>query len=457
MPELAGADLRAASSRWVEATLGLFFPPHQWPELERGLQLAAARLGLPHATACAQQAVAGRLGEAQRRVLAECLTIGETYFFREPLVFEQLARQVLAPLIAARRAGTRHLRLWSAACSTGEEPYSLAMLLATLLPDWRDWNISILATDLNPAALAKGRTGSYGPWSLRGALPPAARAFLPTGADGRFEVDAQLRRLVRFAPLNLAGDAFPSATTGTLAMDLVLCRNVLIYFEPTRALEVLARLGGALAHDGWLVTTPLELPHGPVPGLSTVAGSPLAALRPRAAVQARPAAPAQEPAGQVQAALPVQPPLLQGQMQPPQAAGSPAPSAAGLREQARACADAGALEAAEALCRQALAHDSLDAAATYLLASILLERGALAPAAAALRRTLYLDPQHVPARLALGTLSLQRGQARAGRRQLSRAQAQLAACDAGAVLPGGGGFTAGELEAILLRTRAATP
>lgn len=289
MPEAQRVDPAppwGAAARRIEAALGLDFGPQQQAELQRGLAVAAQRLGLASAADCAARVLAGPLDAQVQQVLVEALVVGETYFFRDPALFDALAREVLQPLIERRRAGTRHLRLWSAGCASGEEAYSLAMLVAGLLPDWRAWNISILATDIDRAALARARRGSYGSWSLRADLPPSARRFLLPAEAGRWQVDPQLARLVRFAPLNLAAADWPAGTTG---MDLILCRNVLMYFAPARSRLALGRLGQALAADGWLVTGSVDVPAGELPALTRATTGSLPALR------RLPAAPAATP------------------------------------------------------------------------------------------------------------------------------------------------------------------
>jgi chemotaxis protein methyltransferase CheR len=460
------ARLWGDTARWVEARLGLYFTPHQWPALERGLQAAACRLDLAGAAACAERALGDGLDALQQQVLAECLTVGETYFFRDPGVFEQLATQVLAPLVARRRQGTRQLRLWSAGCASGEEAWSLAMLVAGLLPEWRDWNLSILATDINAAALQRARAGAYGRWSVRGSLPPAAQRFLRLGRDGRHHVDAELRRIVHFAPLNLAADGYPSAATRTTAMDLVLCRNVLIYFEPGRAQAVLARLGQCLVDDGWLVTGSVEVPRARVPGLRPVRLGEVHALRRGEPAGAAPAAPAPRAVSPQRTRPPMAPPEAQREgraaTRTPAAAEAPPAAAPGtparaLAEEARALANAGELAAAERLCRQGIAQDKLDADWTYLLATILSERGDREGASVALRRTLYLQPEHLLARFALGSLALRDGRVQAGRSHFTRVLARLAACPDGQVVQGSGGLTAGELQAMIRRASSAAP
>jgi chemotaxis protein methyltransferase CheR len=442
----------ADAARSIEAGLGLHFPPRLWPELRRGLGAAAGRLGLPDAEACARRIAAGRIGPAEQEIVAECLTVGESYFFRDAPFLEQLARQVLQPLIAERRQRSRHLRLWSAGCASGEEPYSLAMLLAAMLPDWREWSISILATDVNGAALERARIGAYGSWSLRHGIPPQYAPFFQAGSDGRQYVDPSLRRLVRFAALNLASPEYPSVQTQTTAMDLVLCRNVLIYFEPGRVPQVLARLGRALAPQGWLVTGPVELPPGGVPGLAVTRKAGLFALRLQPPPASEPAAaPAPAPAP---APLAAATPSLEAE--PPAVAASPEPPPATLLEEARRQANLGDLPAGERLCREAMRQDKLDPGASYLLATILMEAGARVDAIAALRRTLYLDPRHVLARFALGRLELAEGRSEQAQRHLARALAQLEEQGCDEVLAGSGGLTARELRDAIRRLRDAS-
>ncbi|MBN1966610.1 MAG: protein-glutamate O-methyltransferase, partial [Anaerolineae bacterium] len=131
----------------------------------------------------------------------EVITIGETYFFRNQAHFNALREQVLPELIARRRAqGTLYLRLWSAGCATGEEAYSLAMLLHDLLPDRATWHISILGTDISLGNLERARRGLYRPWSFRSETPPDLQARWFTPAGDHVELDPAIRRMVTFAP-----------------------------------------------------------------------------------------------------------------------------------------------------------------------------------------------------------------------------------------------------------------
>jgi chemotaxis protein methyltransferase CheR len=243
----------------VAARLGLAFPARRGADLERGVARAARAAGFrnvgPYLAWLRPQP-----GDSPAwRRLAGQLTVGESYFFRDAAAHEALSREVLLPLIARRRArGVRRLRLWSAGCSTGEEPYTLAMLLHRLLHDLADWAVTILATDVDPDALETARRGLYRAWSLRETPEWARRRFFRARGRERYELDAEIRRMVALAPLNLSSDAYPSAVTGTGAMDVILCRNVLMYFTPEAQKATVRRLQRALVDGGWLIVGPAE-------------------------------------------------------------------------------------------------------------------------------------------------------------------------------------------------------
>jgi chemotaxis protein methyltransferase CheR len=192
------------------------------------------------------------------QTVVAALTIGETNFFRQPGWFSQLEQQVLGPAIERRRAsGPKHLRIWSAGCATGEEAYSLAMLVARLLRGTQGWSISIVGTDLNTAALGEARRGVYREWSLRDVDAATRLLHFQRLASGRFELAPATRALVRFQTLNLAADE-PWTDPRLSNLDLIVCRNVLMYLSPERQRAVAQRLIASLAPDGWIATAPAE-------------------------------------------------------------------------------------------------------------------------------------------------------------------------------------------------------
>jgi chemotaxis protein methyltransferase CheR len=240
----------------VREVSGLELPAARRPDLRRAVERSLAATGLADADALHRH-LRGAAGRAALEAFVGDLTVGETHFFRNRPQFEALERHILPEVIERRRA-TRRLRLWSAACSTGEEPYSLAMLVDRLLPDRSGWDVRILATDINRAALERARRGRYGAWSFREVPAEVASSFF-VRRDGTFEVAGRIREAVTFAHLNLADDCWPSAATHTVELDLILCRNVLIYFGEDLTRRVAAKLHGALADGGWLLVAPAEL------------------------------------------------------------------------------------------------------------------------------------------------------------------------------------------------------
>jgi len=437
----------AQAQALVASRLGLSFPQARRADLERGLA-RALRGAHVHALDpyLARLAVAPDDDPEWRRLAAH-LTVGETYFFRDAAAFQALERDVLLELIADRRArGLRRLRLWSAACATGEEAYTLAMLLDRSLPDLSDWTLTILATDVSPRRLEAARRGRYREWSLR-ETPEWVRQryFTPVG-DGEFELDARIRSMVTFAPLNLAADDYPSVLTNTTAMDVVLCRNAIMYFTAEAQRATAARLARALAPGGWLAlgaaeaSSELLAPLVPA-GLPDVVFYRRPAFR-AAAVSAPAPGPSVAPPSPSAPAVP-RPAALPPVPAPAKRPGSEAAMAHLAR--ARALADQGSLDEARRQCESALARNRLDLEAHLLLAAIQQERGEIHAALDALRRAVYLAPDSAPAHFLTGTLLMRRGERRRGRRALETALGLLEGVPRDEVLPGGDGLTAGRL------------
>jgi chemotaxis protein methyltransferase CheR len=245
-------------SDFIARETGLHFPPERRPDLQRGLADAAAELGFVNAAACARWLLSDRITQPQLDTVASHLTIGETYFFRDRKTFDALRNHLLPQLVARRRGQEQRLRLWSAACSTGEEAYSLAIAVQQALPDWKDWNISILGSDINTRFLQKAVRGVYGDWSFRDAPPELKERYFTRIANGRYEIAPNVRGCVKFAQLNLAQDGIPSLATDTNAMDIIFCRNVLLYFTPLQARKLVGKLRHALLDDGWLAVSATE-------------------------------------------------------------------------------------------------------------------------------------------------------------------------------------------------------
>ncbi|MEC4983418.1 MAG: CheR family methyltransferase [Oscillatoria sp. PMC 1068.18] len=185
------------------------------------------------------------------------LTTTESYFFRDRGQLNLLQEKILPELIQKQKA-TKKLKIWSAGCSTGEEPFSLAMILKQILPNLADWQISILGTDINREALTKAKKGFYTSWSFRLVEPQIVQDYFQRVRQG-FQLRDEIRQLVKFENLNLVTAQFNRANDHILDVDLILCRNVFIYFEKEAIAAVLAKFHQSLKPGGYLLTGHAEL------------------------------------------------------------------------------------------------------------------------------------------------------------------------------------------------------
>lgn len=206
------------------------------------------------------------LSEREWRELALLLTIGETFFFRDIGQITLLKNRILPELIEQKKAryatgeAKPSLRIWSAGCSTGEEPHSLAILVKELIPDLDNWDVLILGTDLNQESIEKAKRGIYDSWSFRMVKPQLQRRYFYQHKTN-WEIDEQIRRMVTFRSGNLLKDSFPSPTSDIHSMDIILCRNVFIYFDSKAISVVLEKFHNTLRRGGYLIAGHTEL-HG---------------------------------------------------------------------------------------------------------------------------------------------------------------------------------------------------
>ena len=246
-------------SQFVAAKTALHFAPERWGELEHKVSAAAKEFGFTGKEEFIQWLVSSSLTSGQLDMLASYLTIHETYFWREPQVFDALLAHVLPALVRSRENNSRCIRIWSAGCASGEEPYSIAIALCRAISVLKDWHITILATDINTCILNKAMAGVYSPWSFRNAPSWLKEGYFHCKVDGSLEILPEIRKMVSFAYLNLAEDIYPSALNNTSAMDIIFCRNVLMYFVSERARQVGQGLYRSIEEGGWLMVGASEL------------------------------------------------------------------------------------------------------------------------------------------------------------------------------------------------------
>jgi chemotaxis protein methyltransferase CheR len=424
----------------LQQVSGLELPEARRPDLQRAVNRALVATGLGDADALYRH-LRDRAGRPALEAFVGDLTIGETHFFRNRPQFRALERHILPELIERRR-GSRRLRVWSAACSTGEEPYSLAILLERLLPDRARWDVRILATDINRAALERARRGQYGTWSFRDVPDDVASAFFVR--DGAtLEVAGRIREAVSFAHLNLAADTWPSAATATLDLDLVLCRNVLIYFGDDLSHQVAGRLHGALADGGWLLVAPAELSQAVFRHFAVVNLDGAVAYR-----KPPPAIPTTGPPAPSGVVHSPQPRPEEAERLEALAEAEPADGRAPLLA-ARIHLDRLELDRAEWWAGVACQRDPLSAPAHHLRGLALQEAGRLEEALAALRRSVFLDPGSVLGQLALAGLLARLGEPARARGALRAAAAIVDAADPSEPVDGHEELPAGRVRDLI--------
>ena len=420
-------------------------------------------------------------GAGEWAALEAEITIGETFFFRYAEQFAALRETILPGLVAAR--GTeRTLRVWSAGCSTGAEPYSVAILLHQLLgPALPDWRVSVVGTDISIAALATARAAEFGRWALR-TLPVEERvryfhrvpASPGATREGGYALRPEFRRMVRFERQNLMSLLDSSMPDGFDGFDLILCRNVLIYFHAETVAGIVRALGRRLRPGGWLLIGHAE-PHPAFAGWLEAVNLPgtVAYRRPPESAPAPPPETRGEPAPSAPIAEtspfefgPAADALLEASgasavaeiVRPTSAATAaapidPAPAVVTTPEAAaedvalavRELADAGDTGAAWRLLRDALAVRPTDPALRLYEGLLALGFGREAEAERAFRGALYLDRGYVMAHYHLGLLLGSLGRSADARRALDNAVVLSQALPPDAPLPEGDGACAGEI------------
>jgi len=229
----------------VSKHTGNVVSPSQAYLVESRLKPVAERAGIDNIDALVAELRRSHLSPLHQQV-AEAMTINETHFFRDPDLFESIADQVVPQLIESRKS-TRSLRIWCAACSSGQEPYTLAILLHSRFPQLSSWDIQITATDYSQEILAKAEAGTYSQFEVNRGLPASLLVRSFDRSDLNWVVKPEIRKRVKFRQLNLM-----SPLMFQEQFDIVLLRNVLIYFDTTDKTDILTRIRRVMSPEGYL-------------------------------------------------------------------------------------------------------------------------------------------------------------------------------------------------------------
>ncbi|MGA1864536.1 MAG: CheR family methyltransferase [bacterium] len=262
--------LIAQFSELITSHLGLFYPKNRWRDLLRNMDTVSKELGFEKVESCVRSLLSSPLTDKKIDVLIRHLTIGETFFFRDSCVFQAVKDTILPELICSRDKRGRNINIWSAGCCTGEEPYSIAMLIDQMIPSWEEWKITVLATDLNAEFLRKAGRGVYTNWSFRNAPLWIKTRYFKNSGDNCFELSPRIRKMVTFSQLNLASKNYSSVLYKAEEMDVIFCRNVLMYFSSELREQIINNFMKILVDGSWLILSPSEVPFINHPGLTPV-------------------------------------------------------------------------------------------------------------------------------------------------------------------------------------------
>jgi len=451
--------------------LGLHFPKARWLDLERGVCGAAQESGWRHEVdGYVRELLSPALTKKRLEILASRLTVGETYFFREKCSLEVLERKIVPELIRERAGSGKAIKIWSAGCATGEEPYSVAIVLSKLT-GLRESNVEILATDLNSKALLKASEGIYGEWSFRGTPPGVRRAYFEAVEKDRWAIIPAIKKMVTFTQLNLVDDSYPPVSNCPDGLDVIFCRNVLMYLTPEGIRKVVRQFHRALAADGWLIVSSTETSQALFSEFATVSFGDVTFYRKSAtrspATFALPVYAAStgsvQPPERIVEALEPKRALSYGralalyeqgryeEVEQVLAAlmsrnGSHTPAVLLL---ARAYANQGKLAAALVLCDQAIAADKMAARAYYLRATILQEQGCVPEAILAFKQTVYAEPEFMLGHFALGSLALKQRRLKESEKHFANVLLLLARYEPEDIVPESDGLSAGRLREMI--------
>ena len=480
----------------VARYLGLHFPKERWLDLQRGVWGAAQECGCEHdLDRYVQGLLSPALTQGPLEVLASCLTVGETYFFREKRSLEILERDIVPELVRERAGVGQAIRIWSAGCSTGEEPYSIAIVLSKLMAGLKKWDIELLATDLNAKSLAKASQGIYGEWSFRGIPLWVRSTYFEEVDEGRWALSPAVKKMVTFTQLNLMDDIYPPVSNQPNGLDVIFCRNVLMYLTPEGMRKVVRQLHRSLASDGWLIVSPTETSQELFSEFASVSFGDVTFYRKSAArlpmtlalpVYAEGRSGVQLPERMVEALEPTRTSSWETTQKDflreaaPQNTAAPAASygqALALYEQglyeevervigalppddgnhasamlllARAYANQGKLAAALVLCDRAIAADKMAARAYYLRATILQEQGCLPEALLAFKQTVYAEPEFMLGHFALGSLALKQRRLKESEKHFANVLLLLARYQPEDIVPESEGLSAGRLREMIV-------
>lgn len=244
-------------NNFIETKFGLYFSEERLNNLKRAVINASSQKDID-SDEYISRLLSSQLSEEDLINLANCLTIGETYFLRDRKLFDIMRQKILPDIIDIRKHTSKKIKIWSAGCSSGEEAYSMATLIKELIPDYEEWDIRIIGTDINQNSLNKARKAVYSEWSFRGVDLNFKNKYFDRVDGTYYKLKEDVAKFVDFYTLNLADDTYKIDNKIINNVDILLCRNVLMYFSKEQVYKIISRFHAAIKNGGWLVGSPTE-------------------------------------------------------------------------------------------------------------------------------------------------------------------------------------------------------
>ncbi|MBI3445754.1 MAG: protein-glutamate O-methyltransferase CheR [Magnetospirillum sp.] len=423
---LANPAFPALKALVIETT-GMAFYRDKDSDLARILQERMDEIGIGDCATYLGLLQSPGEGTVEMEAFIAELTIGETYFFRHKEQFDAL-RDLILPDVIKRNQTVRRLRIWSAGCATGPEPYSIAIMLEREFGrQIAGWHVSILGTDINQKFLARAREGRFDEWAFR-VMPDSLRAACFDKVGRQWLIRPEYKRHVTFQYHNLIKSSFPSIADNIAGLDIIICRNVIIYFSQETVEKLVPCFRDSLSEGGWLIMGHAEPNQQLFRRFKTV-NTPGAVLYQRAEPQSAPAPaivvpPLPSPPPRMPAS-PLLKPVLPPRPIPPPALPTAPVAVPPVEDLARArnLADAGQWEEAAAACDALIAKTPLVAWAHFYRAMIHEQVGETEACEKALRRAIYLDRRLVLPHYHLGLFLSRQDDVKGAVRSFRNAQA----------------------------------
>jgi len=498
MNEIFSGNICIDISEHINRYTGLYFPESRHHALIKGIKAAARELGFDQTEKFIDHLLSGPPSSRTIDTLVRFLTIGETYFFRDKAVFQALKDEIFRGLLTQSPPEKKHVHIWSAGCASGEEPYSIAILMDQMSAAFRGWTVNILGTDINDNLLEKAKKGVYTNWSFRDTPDIILKKYFIPQKDNSFKLKAEIKNRVKFYKLNLMETDYSPYLSEYSPFDIVFCRNVIMYFRPDTQKQVVVRIGRYIKQDGWLITSPAESGavsnSGFVPvhfpnaichrkGLPRLSEKPHYFREPRGRKKKGSRCRVAEnrtktiklhpnrrktdknfesgdpqkiysqalllyQAGQYMEVIDRLAPLVSERFFP-DTGFLMLPESLDLL--ARAYANLNDLEKAEQYCRKAILEEPLNPSHYFLLGTIHQEAGRFSDAITAFKQAIYLDPDMIMGHFTLSLAMKQAGKAKEAERHLKITHDLLQKTDLNEIIPLSEWLTAGRLlDTVLL-------